>query len=226
MTVLLETLNLKKIIFILYWKFLVKLSLKCFLFQQSIMPAIMMADPGNMRQFGDQTNGQAPTPGPYPGPEQGYPPEYVEKMKKMQDRERLRNMLTAWNANRLDLFELSMPNEVGFLSLVSSLSSQCQWHGTCISSGNQFLHFLARSPLSCDTLPSVSYDHAAVNRVKQILITIFYLARDVLQPLVWINSIVKTCCGGIQCVLLYQVVNLINYFIHTIHRILPHCIVW
>ena len=113
-----------------------------------------------------------------------------------------------------------------FISCFSSLSSQCQWHGTCISSGNQFLHFLARSPLSCDTLPSVSYDHAAVNRVKQILITIFYLARDVLQPLVWINSIVKTCCGGIQCVLLYQVVNLINYFIHTIHRNLLHCIVW
>ena len=83
------------------------------------MPAIMMADPGNMsRQFGEPGHhgGQAPTPGPYPGPEHGYPPEYVEKMKKMQDRERLRNMLTAWNANRLDLFELSMPNEVGFFS--------------------------------------------------------------------------------------------------------------
>ena len=98
------------------------------------MPAIMMADPGNMRQFGDQTNGQAPTPGPYPGPEQGYPPEYVEKMKKMQDRERLRNMLTAWNANRLDLFELSMPNEVGFLSLVplSAVSASDMGHASAV----------------------------------------------------------------------------------------------
>merc|ERR1719483_1825460 len=33
------------------------------------------------------------------------------KMRKQQDLETLRNILTAWNANRLDLFELSMPNE-------------------------------------------------------------------------------------------------------------------
>merc|ERR1712129_603111 len=33
------------------------------------------------------------------------------KLRKQQDLETLRNILTAWNANRLDLFELSMPNE-------------------------------------------------------------------------------------------------------------------
>ena len=37
----------------------------------------------------------------------------VAKMRRLQDMENLRNMLIAWNANRLDLFELSMPNEVG-----------------------------------------------------------------------------------------------------------------
>lgn len=32
--------------------------------------------------------------------------------KRMLDREALRNMIQQWNANRLDLFELSEPNEV------------------------------------------------------------------------------------------------------------------
>ena len=38
----------------------------------------------------------------------------LAKLRKIQDHENLRNMLIAWNANRLDLFELSMPNEVRF----------------------------------------------------------------------------------------------------------------
>ena len=75
-----------------------------------------MADPGslaNMRQFGDhppppQFQGFQPGPGQSPGEA----PE-VAKMRRLQDMENLRNMLIAWNANRLDLFELSMPNEVG-----------------------------------------------------------------------------------------------------------------
>merc|ERR1719284_1076343 len=74
----------------------------------------MMADPGslaNMRQFGDhppppQFQGFQPGPGQSPGEA----PE-VAKMRRLQDMENLRNMLIAWNANRLDLFELSMPNE-------------------------------------------------------------------------------------------------------------------
>ena len=37
------------------------------------------------------------------------------KLRKQHDLETLRNILTSWNANRLDLFELSMPNEVGIL---------------------------------------------------------------------------------------------------------------
>jgi afadin len=31
---------------------------------------------------------------------------------KVQERENLRNIITQWNANRLDLFEISEPNEV------------------------------------------------------------------------------------------------------------------
>ena len=68
------------------------------------MPAIMMADPGNLvsgnnRQYTDHP-GQADQ-------------DITAKMRRLQDMENLRNMLIAWNANRLDLFELSMPNEVG-----------------------------------------------------------------------------------------------------------------
>lgn len=32
--------------------------------------------------------------------------------KKIQDRENLRIIIQQWNANRLDLFEISEPNEV------------------------------------------------------------------------------------------------------------------
>lgn len=37
--------------------------------------------------------------------------------KRMLDREALRSVIQQWNANRLDLFELSEPNEVGFILL-------------------------------------------------------------------------------------------------------------
>lgn len=33
--------------------------------------------------------------------------------RKEQEREALRSVIAQWNANRLDLFELSPPNEVG-----------------------------------------------------------------------------------------------------------------
>jgi afadin len=36
----------------------------------------------------------------------------MEAAKKLQERETLRNVIAQWNANRLDLFELSEPNEV------------------------------------------------------------------------------------------------------------------
>ena len=69
------------------------------------MPAIMMADPGGGR-LGQLDHSQHNMLAP--------PPDQTEmiKMKRQQDLEQLRNMLIAWNANRLDLFELSMPNEV------------------------------------------------------------------------------------------------------------------
>lgn len=34
------------------------------------------------------------------------------------EREALRNVINQWNANRLDLFELSEPNEVSFFCLI------------------------------------------------------------------------------------------------------------
>ena len=36
----------------------------------------------------------------------------VERARKMQDYETLCAIITQWNANRLDLFALSLPNEV------------------------------------------------------------------------------------------------------------------
>ena len=78
------------------------------------MPAIMMADPGGGRLAPDHNH----MPMQHhiqqmqmTQPAQMDPAEQM-KLKKQQDLETLRNILTAWNANRLDLFELSMPNEV------------------------------------------------------------------------------------------------------------------
>ena len=66
----------------------------------SRMPAIMMADPGSMGTNMGPRHSQANL---VPGP---------DMRQHNQDLENLTAMLTAWNANRLDLFALSMPNEV------------------------------------------------------------------------------------------------------------------
>ena len=69
--------------------------------------------------------------GPPPHPPQGYPMgpptnlafngppgpvhplgDQMETMKKRQDYEALCHIINQWNANRLDLFALSLPNEV------------------------------------------------------------------------------------------------------------------
>ena len=72
------------------------------------MPAIMMAtDPGGGRPFTGE-------PQFHPHDNMMPPQPDLAKLRKIQDHENLRNMLIAWNANRLDLFELSMPNEVRF----------------------------------------------------------------------------------------------------------------
>ena len=74
----------------------------------STMPAIMMAtDPGGGRPFTGE-------PQFHPHEAMMPPQPDLAKLRKIQDHENLRNMLIAWNANRLDLFELSMPNEVRF----------------------------------------------------------------------------------------------------------------
>jgi hypothetical protein len=44
-------------------------------------------------------------------------PMEAAAVKKQQERETLRNVIAQWNANRLDLFELSEPNEVSLVEL-------------------------------------------------------------------------------------------------------------
>jgi len=77
------------------------------------MPAIMMADPGGGRLAPDHNHVQMQHQMHQMQLAQAGQMEQVDqiKLRKQQDLETLRNILTAWNANRLDLFELSMPNE-------------------------------------------------------------------------------------------------------------------
>ena len=55
--------------------------------------------------------------GPGGGGNGGPPPpqvsDHVENAKKRHDYEALCHIINQWNANRLDLFALSLPNEVG-----------------------------------------------------------------------------------------------------------------
>lgn len=43
-------------------------------------------------------------------------PEMTMAMKRHEEREALRSVIQQWNANRLDLFELSEPNEVNSIN--------------------------------------------------------------------------------------------------------------
>lgn len=43
--------------------------------------------------------------------------------RRALEREALRNVIAQWNANRLDIFELSEPNEVIFLNIGHTLST-------------------------------------------------------------------------------------------------------
>ena len=44
---------------------------------------------------------------------------------KIQDRQRLANIITQWNQDHYDLFELSQPNEVKFVIFLVYLESVC-----------------------------------------------------------------------------------------------------
>ena len=84
------------------------------------MPAIMMADPGGGRLAPDhnhvQMQQQMQQMQQMQLAQAGQMDQMDQvKLRKQHDLETLRNILTSWNANRLDLFELSMPNEVGIL---------------------------------------------------------------------------------------------------------------
>lgn len=43
--------------------------------------------------------------------------------KRLEDRTSLRNLIAQWNANRLDLFELSEPNEVSESVVQNAITS-------------------------------------------------------------------------------------------------------
>jgi len=47
----------------------------------------------------------------------------LDPLSKAQERDNLRNIIAQWNANRLDLFEISEPNEVSHLASASN----CFW---------------------------------------------------------------------------------------------------
>ena len=81
------------------------------------MPAIMMADPGGGRLAPDHNHVQMQQQMQQMQLAQAGQMDQMDqvKLRKQHDLETLRNILTSWNANRLDLFELSMPNEVGIL---------------------------------------------------------------------------------------------------------------
>jgi hypothetical protein len=55
------------------------------------------------------------------------PMEAAAATKKQQERETLRNVIAQWNANRLDLFELSEPNEVSLLSVRVTAPARASW---------------------------------------------------------------------------------------------------
>jgi len=77
------------------------------------MPAIMMADPGGGRLAPDHNHIQMQQQMQQMQLAQTGQMDQMDqvKLRKQHDLETLRNILTSWNANRLDLFELSMPNE-------------------------------------------------------------------------------------------------------------------
>ena len=71
--------------------------------------------PPNMQYNHPGNNGPVPMP-PAPMHMGGYPQQMsddVEMAQKRKDFETLCQIINAWNANRLDLFALSLPNEVG-----------------------------------------------------------------------------------------------------------------
>ena len=55
--------------------------------------------------------------------------------KKQQERETLRGVIAQWNANRLDLFELSEPNEVSLIEHYAlQLHTGIRRASTCLNS--------------------------------------------------------------------------------------------
>ena len=67
--------------------------------------------PGGMMGMG---NGPVPPPPPVAQVPMSFH-DQAELARKMRDYEALTQIITQWNANRLDLFALSLPNEVSLV---------------------------------------------------------------------------------------------------------------
>lgn len=65
-----------------------------------------------MPALGPPRQALGPGPAPPPGPHPGSYASAAEQSRRLQDFETLCQIITQWNANRLDLFALSLPNEV------------------------------------------------------------------------------------------------------------------
>ena len=154
----------------------------------------MMADPGsmaaNMRQFG-------------PGPGDNMADTEAAKMRQHhQDLENLRNMLIAWNANRLDLFELSMPNEVGRQARIASFSRVIESSDKVSNIGGNselyrhcVFHFLLqqqRLQAKRDVVWS-----GLVHTFNKYINYNFYLAMALLQAMVRLHGLLIKCGGSI-----------------------------
>ena len=77
----------------------------------------------NMQYPGNNGPAMPPAPMQMGGLGGGYPQQMsddVEMAQKRKDFETLCQIINAWNANRLDLFALSLPNEVGMMIFFSN----------------------------------------------------------------------------------------------------------
>ena len=89
----------------------------------------MMPPPPNGGMAPPLNGGMAPPPQPQPPPMASPVPLVgaagAEHARKMRDHHALSQIITQWNANRLDLFALSLPNEVGFDARAEDLTQDC-----------------------------------------------------------------------------------------------------
>ena len=108
--------------------------------------------PPNMQY--NKNGGGPPAPMQQPMGGGGYPQQMsddVEMAQKRKDFETLCQIINAWNANRLDLFALSLPNEVGMTIFFQILKER-----VCFEKIFPFI-FRPLQKSFCELLPSYYY---------------------------------------------------------------------